>query len=471
MVADTVVGGHVKRRMGARANDEPVAGEDPIAGDVVDVDLAARPGGQLDRVGAVGRGRRGRADHDRLAAQEHPSQRADRRLGPDAPHAPAHDGAAVGRDQRRVFGVEARADRGAAADRRGGAGVVDPDAALRAGAVRIAVERQVLDAGADQVVGSRDEGRGRGRHRGRLGRRCRARCERGREAGGDRAVADVRGQRRAVGLDIDLADPAADVGGGEGQPANPADHLGFEQGAAGERQPGRRPVLGAQEDAADIGVGGVAVGASAGLPGTRGDAPKPAVELGELAVDRVDAEVVVLGAEADQLTGRPGDDELAAMAGLVREARVGLYVGEHGAGRRPPDPGAELPEARGVGVVKGLQAGVGPAQRPGSVVIRAPLPAPLASSGSRSCTGRRRSCPLAPGAPRSARRPRQPGSRSRAAGGGPGAAARCRSGSVGERACSLLSMLEAELVRGRWWIAAVVLGWRRRRGWGIGRLG
>ena len=131
--------------------------------------------------------------------------------------------------------------------------------------------------------------------------RRRARAERGREAGGDGAVADVGDQQRAVALDVDLADAAADVGGREGQPAGAADHLAVEQRAAGDAQLRRGPVLGPQVDAAHVGVGGVLAGAAAGLAGAGRDAAQPGVELGELAGDRVDAEVVVLGAERDRL--------------------------------------------------------------------------------------------------------------------------------------------------------------------------
>ena len=114
--------------------------------------------------------------------------------------------------------------------------------------------------------------------------------------------------------------------------------------------------------------------------GPRGDAAQPAVELRELAADRVDAEVRVLGAELDQGAAGAGDDELAAMAGLVGEAGVCLHAGEHGALRRAPDPGPVVPEPRFGGVVKDGEAGRRAAPRAAAVVIAASLPPRLAGA-------------------------------------------------------------------------------------------
>src|SRR5688572_11210597 len=116
---------------------------------------------------------------------------------------------------------------------------------------------------------------------------------------------------------------------------------------------------------------GVLGGAAAGSSGARRDALKPALKLGELAGDRVDAEVVVLGAERHRSATGWGDRQLAAMAGLVRQAGVGLDTGEDGPDRSPPHPGAVLPQSRAVGVVEGLQTAVGAAEGAGGVVVGA----------------------------------------------------------------------------------------------------
>ena len=203
------------------------------------------------------------------------------------------------------------------------------------------------------------------------------------------------------------------------RPADAADDLAVEQRAAGDRHGRRRAVLGAQVDAANVGVGRVAAGASARLAGAGRGAAQPARELGELAVERVEAKVAVLGPEGDLLARRwSWRTRLPRCPAWLVTLEFALTLVKTVPGRRPPDPGAVVAEAAVAGVVEDLQALVAAAELARGVVVGAVLPAGLGERRHRAALGDRVDArpaarPAAPGrrAGRCARTRRRTGAR------------------------------------------------------------